>query len=65
MEWPSDGFMFTEVSEQKDLDTGEYGSTITNPDYVFSEIRTSTGSSRISFEQMGYATQDLWIVHRT
>ena len=37
-EMPDDGFWFRPVSEQRDLDTAEYGTTAVTPEFVFGEI---------------------------
>ncbi len=62
---PADGFRFWPDSEQKDIHTSEYGSTIVVPEFVFKEIRRQTGSESISFQQAGWWNlQDLWVVKR-
>ena len=66
VEIPPDGFLFMEVSEQKDLDVREYGSTIVKPEYVIAQIIENTHSDHIVWRQSNWdQRQDLWIVHRT
>lgn len=57
------GYLFTAVSEQKDLDTAEYGSTIVSFDYVVKQI--PPGYHLVLFKEAeweGY--QDVYIVKR-
>ncbi len=66
VEIPSDGFLYLEMSEQKDLDLDEYGVSITKPEYVMAQIIEHTGSHHIVCKQSNWdEKQDLWIVHRT
>jgi len=60
-----DGFWFLQSSEQKDLDTLEYGLTLTNPLFVFEEAAKNPKGHIICFRQ-GYwwNHQDLYIVER-
>jgi hypothetical protein len=64
-EIPADGFWFKGWSEQKDLDTEEYGMTITTPDFVIGEIYRQLRSPIAVFRH-GYwwGDQDLWVVQR-
>ena len=43
---PADGFLFRANSEQDDLDTVEYGSTLSTPDFVINEIYHQSGTHR-------------------
>lgn len=62
---PPDGFSFSSDTEQKDIDTSEYGCTVAAPEFVFHEIRRQTGSENISFQQAGWWNlQDAWVVKR-
>jgi SAM-dependent methyltransferase len=57
-----DGFFFHSVSEQRDLDTSEYGNTVTSFEYVYSQIRES-GLKLLQFKQAGAGHHDLYILH--
>ncbi|WP_419757663.1 class I SAM-dependent methyltransferase [Acidisoma sp.] len=57
-----DGFFFHSVSEQKDLDTSEYGNTVTTFEYVYSQIRDS-GLKLLQFKQAGAGHHDLYVLH--
>jgi SAM-dependent methyltransferase len=60
---PQDGFWFRPYSEQKDLGTSEYGSTIVTRDFVQREVREQTGQAIFRYEQaFWWEHQDLWIV---
>ena len=62
---PPDGFWFTAESEQGDLDTAEYGSTIVTPDFVKREVRAQTGEDVLEHRQgFWWEIQDLWIVKK-
>jgi SAM-dependent methyltransferase len=62
---PPDGFLFDSTTEQKDIDSSEYGAAVVTPEFVFNEIRRQTGSQNISFQQAGWwGLQDLWVVKR-
>jgi 2-polyprenyl-3-methyl-5-hydroxy-6-metoxy-1,4-benzoquinol methylase len=62
---PDDGFWFKAVSEQKDLDTLEYGSTIVTKEFVEKEVKASTGQPVALFKE-GYwwGHQDLYGVFK-
>jgi len=63
---PSDGFWFTAISEQADLDKAEYGSTIVTPEFVAREVRAQTGESVFDHRYaFWWGHQDLWIVRKT
>jgi hypothetical protein len=60
---PSDGFLFRANSEQDDLDTVEYGSTLSTPDFVINEIYRHVGAPIARYKQAGWwRHQDLWVV---
>jgi hypothetical protein len=62
---PADGFWFSAHSEQKDLDTAEYGVTLSTPDYVIGEIYRQTGAPIVSYKSgEWWGHQDLWVVRR-
>lgn len=58
-----DGFYFEGGSEQKDIEEDEYGTTITLPEYVFSEIAKIPQLSPVYFRE-GYwwEHQDLFVL---
>ncbi len=64
-EIPADGFWFRADSEQKDLDTAEYGLSLTTPDFVIGEIYRTLGAP-IALYRHGYwwTEHDLWVVKR-
>jgi SAM-dependent methyltransferase len=55
-----DGFWFASFSEQKDLNTAEYGATATSLSYVLRQMRTSDLDLRY-FREAGMGYQDLYI----
>jgi SAM-dependent methyltransferase len=57
-----EGFFFHSVSEQKDLDTSEYGNTVTTFEYVYSQIRES-GLKLLQFKQAAIGHHDLYVLH--
>jgi hypothetical protein len=61
----NEGFWFANYSEQKDLDTSEYGMTIVTPYYVFQQA-VRNPEARIIFykEAAWWDHQDLYIVKR-
>jgi hypothetical protein len=60
-----DGFRFTPDSEQKDLDTAEYGTTIALPQFVIPELYRQTGGTIVSYKQADWwELQDLWVLKR-
>jgi hypothetical protein len=60
-----DGFWYLSMSEQKDLDTAEYGATITMPEFVYAEMSRHIGARDVTCKQAEWwASQDLWIVKR-
>jgi SAM-dependent methyltransferase len=62
---PADGFWFESRSEQHDLDTGEYGMTISTPEFVRSVVQSQTEGAIIAFKHGGWwDTQDLWVLKR-
>ena len=64
-EIPADGFWFRPDSEQKDLDTAQYGVSLTTPDFVTREIERTLGAP-IALHRQGYwwTEHDLWVVKR-
>ena len=61
----TDGFFFFPGSEQGDLSTSEYGTTITTFDYVYRQIANIEGVSLARFhEALWWGHQDLYIVRR-
>ena len=64
-EIPADGFWFRADSEQKDLDTAEYGLSLTTPEFVIGEIYR-TLEAPIALYRHGYwwTEHDLWVVKR-
>ena len=64
-EIPADGFWFHPMSEQGDLETAEYGSTIVTPEFVIPEVRIQTGEEVFDHRAaFWWGHQDLWIVKR-
>jgi SAM-dependent methyltransferase len=62
---PADGIWFSSWSEYKDLDSDEYGMTITRPDYVISEIyRVLRSPIAVYRPDYWWGDQDLWVVER-
>ena len=62
---PADGFWFRAGSEQFDLDTADYGTTISTPDFVIGEIFRQTGAPIVAYRHAGWwEHQDLWVVKR-
>jgi SAM-dependent methyltransferase len=61
----ADGFWFESRSEQHDLDTAEYGMTISTPEYVKNTISNNTDAAIVSYKYCGWwDTQDLWVIKR-
>lgn len=60
------GYWFVSESEQKDLDTNDYGHTIVSPAYVCNKIRQLQNNPLISraSESFWWGHQDLWIVKK-
>jgi hypothetical protein len=62
---PADGFWFSAHSEQKDLDTEEYGVTVSTPDFVIGEIYRQIGAPIASYKYgEWWDHQDLWVIRR-
>ncbi len=62
---PADGFLFRADSEQDDLDTVEYGSTLATQDFVINEIYNQLGALIARSTQGGWwEIQDLWVVKK-
>jgi SAM-dependent methyltransferase len=59
------GFWFRPSSEQSDLDTTEYGSSVATPAYVVAHLAHVTGSSLAEFRRgFWWHHQDLYVVSR-
>jgi SAM-dependent methyltransferase len=58
-----EGFAFTNVSEQRDLDIAEYGTTITAFSYVYTQI-IRANAELVRFQEAGAGYQDLYILQR-
>jgi cyclopropane fatty-acyl-phospholipid synthase-like methyltransferase len=64
-EIPADGFWFAPHSEQKDIETAEYGDAMTTPDFVIGEIYRQTRAPIVSYKHGGWwGHQDVWIIKR-
>ncbi len=64
-EIPDSGFWFDTDSEQKDLDTAEYGQTIVRRSFVFDAIRTLPNSHlEVSAPAFWWTHQDIWVVRK-
>jgi hypothetical protein len=64
-EIPADGFWFSALSEQRDLDTAVYGSALCTPDFVLSEIDRLPGASIAMYKHAHWwEHQDLFVVKR-
>ncbi len=62
---PADGFLFRANSEQDDLDTVEYGSTLSTPQFVIQELFRSVGAPIARFREAAWwGHQDLWVVKK-
>lgn len=62
---PKDGFFFRAESEQKDIDTAEYGQTIVSEAFVRAELQRQIGRSPDVFrEAFWWSHQDLYIVRK-
>jgi len=65
VQFDQSGFGFQPSSEQKDLDTAEYGSACTKPEYVIGQIFSIPGARLITFgEAIWWKHQDLYIIQR-
>ncbi len=61
----ADGFWFSPVSEQHDLDVATYGSTVTSRNYVDRQVRSRLGTEPSAFiEGTWWNHQDLYVVRR-
>lgn len=62
-----EGYWFWAVSEQKDLDTADYGQTIVTPAYVSTRIKWLSGNPIIEQFKEGFwwGHQDLWVVRKS
>ena len=62
---PADGYWFQALSDQKDIDTAEYGTTMTTPACVIGEIYRALRSPIAVFRpDFWWGDQDLWVVKR-
>jgi SAM-dependent methyltransferase len=60
-----DGFWFQTSSEQKDLNTSEYGLTCTRPEFVFSQLFDEPQSRLLYFQEAyWWGHQDVYVVKR-
>ncbi len=60
---PENGFWFKASSEQGDLDSEEYGSTISTPEFVRRELDRHTGAPILEFRSSyWWGHQDLYVV---
>jgi SAM-dependent methyltransferase len=60
---PPTGFWFTPASEQADLPTEQYGTTITTPAFVHTAIASIHGIKLIKFEEAAWwGHQDLYVI---
>lgn len=63
---PDDGFWFRADSEQKDLDTAEYGQTVVSETFVRFHIEQLPGAELSAIRpKFWWKHQDTWIVRRT
>jgi hypothetical protein len=61
----AEGYYFVSSSEQKDLDTAEYGTSVIKPAYVFSKIFEIEGSEILYFKEAAWwGHQDLYILRK-
>jgi SAM-dependent methyltransferase len=59
------GYGFSEDSDQRDIDTSDYGTAIVRPSYVARQIEESTDATLISFTSSNwFGLQDEWIIQR-
>ncbi len=60
---PASGFLFAAMSEQGDLDTSEYGSSLVTRDYVTKTVRRRLGVTvQLYREAYWWAHQDLYVI---
>lgn len=65
-QFDADGFYFYPTSEQKDLDTEEYGATLVMPQYVFNQIsEISNFTLKYFHEGFWWDHQDVYIIKNT
>jgi Methyltransferase domain len=65
-EIPADGFWFKAESEQKDLDTAEYGQTVVTREFVSSQIRLLDKAELYKYsESYWWSHQDLYVVRKS
>lgn len=63
---PASGFWFAADSEQKDLDTAEYGQTIVTRGYVFNAIeRLGNAKLEVATPAGWWTHQDIWVISKT
>ncbi len=61
----NDGFWFEPVSEQHDLDTSEYGTTVTSFEYVYRQIKTTGCLRLLQFrEAFWWRHQDVFVTRK-
>jgi cyclopropane fatty-acyl-phospholipid synthase-like methyltransferase len=62
---PTNGFWFLPDSEQKDLDSNEYGQTIVTPDFVIAEIYRQVRAPLVIYRYAyWWGHQDLYVVEK-
>ncbi|HZL41831.1 MAG TPA: methyltransferase [Verrucomicrobiae bacterium] len=60
-----DGFYFVPFSEQKDLSTAEYGSTVVKPQYVYDQLARIPDVELVAFhEGFWWEHQDTFVIRR-
>jgi hypothetical protein len=60
-----DGFYFLPSSEQKDLSTAEYGSTVVKPQYVYDQLAAIPDVELVSFhEGFWWEHQDTFVIRK-
>lgn len=65
VQFDQSGFWFQTSSEQKDLDTTEYGLACTRPEFVIGQIFSTPGASLVKYEEaFWWKHQDLYIIQR-
>ncbi len=63
---PDSGFYFKHSSEQTDLSSEEYGTTLTHKKFVLNEIEKQTGDSLVCFKQGNWwQHQDIYILKKS
>ena len=64
-EMPAEGFYFVPMSEQGDLSTTEYGTTVVTPEFVAREVFEQTGAAIFDVKPaFWWSYQDLYVVRK-